>query len=358
MKSIQAQIAAPLFLHDMIGGKVKKLIVFLIAANLTVWAWAWLHLQNEAALLGTAVLAYSFGLRHGLDADHIAAIDNVTRKLIQEGKRPVAVGFFFALGHSLVVVLASILIAYTAKSFTSYLPQIQAYGGLTSAIISTTFLLVIGLFNAFLLPDLYRAYRRSRSGVAAKDSEAFGEIKGNVLARLCAPVFRRIRHSWQMMPLGFLFGLGFETATEVAVLSTAAMHTVQGVDLMTILLFPALFTIGMLTVDAVDGVLMIRVYGWAYVNPLHKLRYNLALTLISTLLALGIAVIGIVSLLHEYFDLQGGLWTSIPSLRDHYMMLGYIIIGVFLLAWIGSSLFYRLKNNSLRDSAARPTTLH
>lgn len=348
---MQAQVAAPLFPHDEMGGKIKKLIVFLVAANLIVWAWAWLHLQNEAALLGTAVLAYSFGLRHGLDADHIAAIDNVTRKLMQEGKRPVAVGFFFALGHSLVVVMASILVTYAAKSFTSYLPQIQAYGGLASAIISTTFLLVIGLFNTFLLADLYRAYQRSKSGVAENDSEASGQIKGNVLARLCAPVFGKIRHSWQMMPLGFLFGLGFETATEVAVLSTAAMHAVQGVDLMTILLFPALFTVGMLTVDAIDGVLMVRVYGWAYVNPMRKLRYNLALTLISTLLALGIAAIGMVSLLHDYLDLQGGLWTSIPSLRDHYMTLGYIIIGVFLLAWIGSSFFYRLKNNSLAHSA-------
>lgn len=154
LNSIQAQIVAPLFLQDEMGGKVKRLIIFLVAANLIVWAWAWLHLQTEAALLGTAALAYSFGLRHGLDADHIAAIDNVTRKLMQEGKRPTAVGFFFALGHSLVVVVASILVAYAAKSFSSYLPQIQAYGGLASAIISTTFLLVIGLFNAFLLADL------------------------------------------------------------------------------------------------------------------------------------------------------------------------------------------------------------
>jgi high-affinity nickel-transport protein len=147
-----------------------------------------------------------------------------------------------------------------------------------------------------------------------------------------------------MMPLGFLFGLGFETATEVAVLSTAAMHAVQGVDLTTILLFPALFTVGMLTVDACDGVLMVRVYGWAYVDPARKLRYNLVLTLISTLLALAIAGIGIVSLLQEHFNLQGSLWSSISSLQDHYITFGTMIIGVFLLAWTGSRFFYRLKN--------------
>lgn len=321
-------------------------MLFLVAANITVWTWAWLNLQDQAALLGAAVLAYSFGLRHGLDADHIAAIDNVTRKLMQEGKRPVAVGFFFAFGHSMVVVLASILIAYAAKSFTPYLPRIQEYGGLLSATISSTFLLVIGLFNAFLLADLYRAYRNSRGSKEGGDSREVGQLKGNLLARLCAPVFGKIRHSWQMMPLGFLFGLGFETATEVALLSTAAMHAVQGIDLMTILLFPALFTVGMLTVDAIDGVLMLRVYGWAYVHPIRKLYYNLVLTLISTALALVIAGIGMVSLLHEYFDLQGELWSNIQALQEHYMTLGYIIIGVFLLAWMGSSLAYRLRNKS------------
>ena len=349
MNRTQAQAAPPVPRDDM-GGKVKRLIVFLVAANLIIWAWAWLHLQHQTALLGTAVLAYSFGLRHGLDADHIAAIDNVTRKLMQEGGRPVAVGFFFALGHSMVVVLASILVACAAKSFAIYLPQIQAYGGLASAIISTTFLLVIGLFNAFLLADLYRAYRRGKNGVAGIEIDASGPIKGSMLARLCAPVFNKIRHSWQMMPLGFLFGLGFETATEVAVLSTAAMHALRGVDLPTILLFPALFTVGMLTVDALDGVLMVRVYGWAYVNPMRKLRYNLVLTLISTLLALGIAAIGMVSLLQVSFDLQGALWRSISSLENHYMTLGIMIIGVFLRGWTGSSLFYRLKNNGLAHS--------
>jgi high-affinity nickel-transport protein len=337
-------MGAPIFRQDELGGKVKKLIVFLVAANLAVWVWAWLHLQNDATLLGTALLAYSFGLRHGLDADHIAAIDNVTRKLIQEDKRPVTVGFFFALGHSLVVVLASILVAVAAKSFTDYLPQIQTYGGLASAMISATFLLAIGVFNAFLLIDLCRAYRGNKSAAADSGSETVMQFKGNVLARLCAPIFGKIRHSWQMMPLGFLFGLGFETATEVAVLSTAAMHAVQGVDLTTILLFPALFTVGMLTVDACDGVLMVRVYGWAYVDPARKLRYNLVLTLISTLLALAIAGIGIVSLLQEHFNLQGSLWSRISSLQDHYITFGTMIIGVFLLAWTGSRFFYRLKN--------------
>lgn len=351
MNGIQAQMMTAPFPHEEMGSKVRRLILFLVAANLIVWAWAWLHLQSQAALLGTAALAYSFGLRHGLDADHIAAIDNVTRKLMQDGKRPVAVGFFFALGHSTVVVLASILVAYAAKSFASYLPQIQEYGGLASAVISTSFLLAIGLFNAFLLADLLRAYRRSQGGRSGNSGEEIGQLKGGLLARLCAPVFGKIRHSWQMMPLGFLFGLGFETATEVALLSTAAMHAVQGVDLMTILLFPALFTVGMLTVDAIDGVLMVRVYGWAYVNPMRKLRYNLVLTLISTLLALVIAGIGMVSLLHDYFGLQGSAWSGIVSLQEHYMALGYIIIGVFLLAWMGSSLFYRLKNNSIAQPA-------
>jgi high-affinity nickel-transport protein len=348
------QASAPRFqlAQDEVGGKVKRLGLFLVAANIVVWAWAWLHLQGQAALLGTAVLAYSFGLRHALDADHIVAIDNVTRKLMQDGKRPVATGFFFALGHSMVVVLASILIAFTAKSFSAYLPSIQEYGGLLSAVISSTFLLVIGLFNVFLLLDLYRNYKSGKKG-GTGDLNLEKSLKGNLLARLCAPLFGKISQSWQMMPLGFLFGLGFETATEVALLSTSAMHAAQGVDLSTILLFPALFTVGMLTVDAADGVLMLRVYGWAFVHPRGKLYYNMMLTFISTLLAFGIAGLGLASLFHEYFNLQGAIWHGVQAIQENYLMLGYIIIGVFLLSWLGSSLAYRMRSGG-SGGAARP----
>lgn len=331
-----------------LAGNIKGLYLFLAVANLLVWSWAWLALRGNSALLGTALLAYSFGMRHALDADHIAAIDNVTRKQMQEGERPVLLGFFFALGHSLVVVLASLAIALAARSVAPYLPQIQHYGGLLSSTVSTVFLAAIGFLNFLLLADLCRSLQALRRGAsqAGKGSD-HRHHHGGLLSRLCQPLFGRIRHSWQMVPLGFLFGLGFETATEVALLSTTAVQASQGAGLAIVLLFPALFTVGMLTVDATDGVLMLRVYGWAFVEPLRKLYYNLALTLTSTLVALAIAGVNAASLLQEHFALSGGLWALAGQIHENYGAMGYIIAGLFILSWLGSTLFYRMRKMDL-----------
>jgi high-affinity nickel-transport protein len=339
--------------HDpaVVKRKIKTLYLFLGIANLLVWGWALIDLNGNSAMLGTALLAYSFGLRHALDADHIAAIDNVTRKLMQDGSRPVTVGFCFAVGHSLVVIIASIAIAVMAKTVTPYLPQLQEYGGLLSSAVSTVFLLAIGLINIVLLVDIYRAFQRMQYGERLS-VEQMPEHKGHFFARLFRPLFGNIHTSWQMIPLGFLFGLGFETATEVALLSTSALQASQGMSLGTILLFPLLFTVGMLTVDATDGVLMLRVYGWAFVKPFRKLYYNMMLTLTSTLLALVIAAIGISSLLQEYFHWSGGFWAVIQSLHDNYTSLGYVIIGVFTLSWIGSEAFYRVRGYDAIDAAS------
>ncbi|HEV7855988.1 MAG TPA: HoxN/HupN/NixA family nickel/cobalt transporter [Herminiimonas sp.] len=331
--------------------RIKSLYLFLAIANLVVWLWALISLRGNSAMIGTALLAYSFGLRHALDADHIAAIDNVTRRLMQDGSRPVTVGFCFAVGHSLVVIIASIAIAAMAKTVTPYLPQLQEYGGLLSSIVSTVFLLAIGLINIVLLMDIYRAFQRMQYG-ERMSAEQMPAHNGHFFARLFRPLFGNIHNSWQMIPLGFLFGLGFETATEVALLSTSALQASQGMSFGTILLFPLLFTVGMLTVDATDGVLMLRVYGWAFVKPFRKLYYNMMLTLTSTLLALVIAAIGVSSLVQEYFHLNGTFWALIQSLHDNYTSLGYVIIGVFTLSWIGSETFYRLKRYDMIDGSA------
>ncbi|MDB5775607.1 MAG: nickel transporter [Herbaspirillum sp.] len=333
---------------SVVKRKINLLYLFLGIANLVVWAWALIGLRGNSAMLGTALLAYSFGLRHALDADHIAAIDNVTRKLMQDGSRPVTVGFCFALGHSLVVIIASIAIAAMATSVAPLLPQLQEYGGLLSSAVSTIFLLAIGLFNVVLLVDIYRAFQRMQYGESLSAAD-LPSNKGNLLARLFRPLFGNIHTCWQMIPLGFLFGLGFETATEVAVLSTSAMQAAQGIGLETILLFPLLFTVGMLTVDAIDGVLMLRVYGWAFVKPVRKLYYNLMLTLTSTMLALSIAAIGIASLLQEYFHLSGRFWAMMLSVHENYTSLGYGIIGVFTLSWLGSAAFYRMRGYDAID---------
>jgi nickel/cobalt transporter (NiCoT) family protein len=324
--------------------RIRVMYAFLGVFNLLVWVAALLELRGDPALFGTALLAYSFGVRHALDADHIAAIDNVTRKLMQSGSRPVAVGFCFALGHSLVVVIASIAIVFAAKSFAPALPQWQAYGGVVSAVASTLFLLAIGLFNIALLVDIYRNAHQATDGSAAIAP------KGNLFARLFRPLFGGIRRSWQMIPLGFLFGLGFETATEVALLGTTVMQAAHGVDFTTILLFPMLFTAGMLTVDATDGVLMLRIYGWAFISPLRKLYYNMMLTMASTLLALAIAAIGILGLLQAYFHPSGPFWSAMQDLHDDYTSLGYVIVAAFILSWLGSEAFYRIKTGKRMEA--------
>ncbi|MBK4735112.1 HoxN/HupN/NixA family nickel/cobalt transporter [Noviherbaspirillum pedocola] len=344
MSAIGLPASAHLRADMGIDAKLRRMAMFLGAANILVWAWAWFALREEGALLGTAALAYGFGLRHALDADHIAAIDNVTRKLMQDGQRPAAVGFFFALGHSMVVVLAAVLVAYAARSFGSWLPRLQEYGGLLSACISTSFLMLIGLFNVFVLASLYRMHRRIRRGMRVNEEPA--AIRGNLLARLCIPLFARIRHSWQMIPLGFLFGLGFETATEVTLLSTSALHAAQGASIATVLLFPALFTVGMLTLDAADGILMLRLYGWALAHPARKLYYNMALTFLSMLLAFVIAALGITGLIGEHWQLEGGIWDAVHVAQQNMLTLGYIIIGVFLLSWIVSRWSDRFKSDN------------
>jgi high-affinity nickel-transport protein len=322
---------------EMVRRRIRAMYGFLAAFNVLAWTWAWLDLRGDATLFGTALLAYSFGLRHALDADHIAAIDNVTRKLMQNGARPVAVGFCFALGHSLVVVAASIGIVFAARSVLPSLSQWQSYGGVLSSLVSTLFLLAIGLLNIALLIDIYRSAHKPGQG------EAVAASKGNLFARLFKPLFGGIDHSWQMVPLGFLFGLGFETATEVAVLGTTAMQAAQGVHVGTILLFPMLFAAGMLTVDATDGVLMLRVYGAAFVSPLRKLTYNMMLTMTSTLLALAIAAIGVAGLLQAYFHPSGAFWDVMENLHDSYTSLGYVVVGAFVLSWLGAEGFYRIR---------------
>src|SRR5579863_8173077 len=202
----------------------------LIATNLAAWAWAVLSFRHHPVLLGTAFLAYSFGLRHAVDADHIAAIDNVTRKLMQEGQRPLAVGLFFSLGHSIVVLLASAAVA-GAATLLDRLDGLKGVGALVGTGISVLFLLAIAVVNLFVLGGVYRAFRRARAGgvVEEQDLNILLAQRG-LLARLFRPMFRLVGASWHMMPIGFLFGLGFDTATEIAVLGMSADAAAQGLS--------------------------------------------------------------------------------------------------------------------------------
>lgn len=330
--------------HAASRGPITRLYAVLVLLNLAIWAWAAIASFHSPALLGTAFLAYSFGLRHAMDADHIAAIDNVTRKLMNDGQRPVGVGFFFALGHSSVVIIGAIGIALATRAIGEHFDAFRATGALLGTIVSASFLFVIGLINIVVLRDIVRTFRRVRDGKPLESHHAHHmHFQGKLLARIFRPLFRFVRASWLMFPLGFLFGLGFETATEIALLGTASAQASAGLSIWTILLFPCLFAAGMLTIDSTDGVLMLGAYGWALVNPLRKLYYNMTITFVSTFAALLIGGIEVLGLLNQAFAFNGAFWRMIDALNDNFGTLGYVILGVFVLGWLLSTWIYRLR---------------
>ena len=328
-----------------VRGKVIGIYALLISANVAAWIWAFAIFHGSTLLFGTAVLAYTFGLRHAFDADHIAAIDNVTRKLMQDGKRPVAVGLYFSLGHSTIVVAMSIGIAIATVALQSRFDAFKSVGGVIGTLVSATFLFVIALANIFVLISIYRVFRTVKAGgrFVEEDLDLMLANRG-FMARICRRLFRVIRASWQMYPLGVLFGLGFDTATEVGLLGISATQASQGMSVWSILVFPALFTAGMTLMDTTDSVLMLGAYGWAFVKPIRKLYYNLTITAVSVVIAVVVGGLETLNLIGDQLGLTdgGGFWGAIGSLNDNFGLLGYIIVAIFVAAWAISYLVYRI----------------
>jgi nickel/cobalt transporter (NiCoT) family protein len=315
----------------------------LIAANVGVAAWAFVLFAGDSVKLGTALLAYSLGLRHAVDADHIAAIDNVTRKLIQDGKRPITVGFYFAVGHSTIVLVAACFIAFTVGALAHF-ESFSRIGSVIATATSATFLFAIAAMNLLILRSVWRRFEivRREGKYTPDDLDILLSGRG-LLSRLFRPLFALIRHSWQMAPLGFLFGLGFDTATEVTLLGLAGAQAAHGVTISTILVFPALFAAGMALIDTTDGVLMLGAYEWAFVKPIRKLYYNMTITGISALVAIVIGGIETAALIASQLDLTGGGWKIAGVLAEHFNALGFGIIGLFVAAWAISYFIYRWK---------------
>jgi high-affinity nickel-transport protein len=327
-----------------IRGRIVAILGFLVAANLGAWAWALLAFRDYPVLLGTALLAYSFGARHAVDADHIAAIDNVTRKFMQQGRRPVAVGFYFSLGHSTVVVLASAAIAVAAAALETRFASFRAVGSVVGTSISALFLFAIALANLFVLRAVYRTFVRVKHGGRYTEADIDGLLaQRGLLGRLFRPLFGFISASWHMYPLGFLFGLGFDTATEIGLLGIAATEGSKGLPIWSILVFPALFTAGMSLVDTADGILMLGAYGWAFMKPLRKLYYNLTITFVSVLAAAAIGSVEALGLIAEKFSLDGPFWRGVTALNGHFGALGAAVIGFFAASWLISFIVYRVK---------------
>jgi high-affinity nickel-transport protein len=323
--------------------KIILTSVALLAANLLVWLWAVLQFGDQPVLLGTASLAYTFGLRHAVDPDHIAAIDNVTRKLMQEGRRPISVGFFFALGHSTVVVIASVLVALSVGALEAKFDWFRQIGGVIGTSVSALFLLVIAALNIVILVSIMRAFTAARRGHDVTE-DALHELlaRRGLISRAVRSLFAIVTRSWHMYPLGFLFGLGFDTASEIGLLGISATQGSAGLPIWSVLVFPALFTAGMSLIDFTDGVLMVQAYGWAFVKPVRKLYYNLTMTLISIVVALLVGGIEALGLLADKLGLEGGFWSLVGEANEKFGLLGYLIIGVFVAGWLISVLVYRL----------------
>jgi high-affinity nickel-transport protein len=324
--------------------RVAVLYAVLLAANGLAWLWALIAFRQYPVLLGTALLAYTFGLRHAVDADHIAAIDNVTRKLMQAGKRPISVGLFFSLGHSTVVIVASVFVALAVSALQSKFDHFKEIGGLIGTGVSAFFLIAIAGANTVILVGVYRMFNAVRRGehLVEEDLDILLSQRG-FLGRLLRSLFGMISKSWHMYPLGILFGLGFDTATEIGLLGISAAQGSQGLPLWSILIFPALFTAGMSLLDTTDGVLMVGAYGWAFVRPLLKLWYNLTITAVSVVVALLIGGIEALGLLVDRFGLKGGVWSVVSGLNADLAHFGVAVIGIFVAAWAVSVTVYRWK---------------
>ncbi len=324
--------------NDMSYTGVKRkailLVIGLVIFNLAAWVLAFAAFHDSPKLLMICLIAYGFGLRHAVDADHIAAIDNVTRKFMYNKKYPVSIGFFFSIGHSTIVVILSFFVALGTIFMKSHMTNFQEIGGLIGTLVSSAFLLVIALINFMIFIDTYKsflAYRRS--GGQSEDVQNILAQKG-VMTSLFRPLFRFVSRSWHMYIVGFLFGLGFDTATEVGLLGISATQAASNMSVWAIMVFPVLFMSGMSLIDTFDGILMVNVYGWAMVKPTRKLFYNMSITLLSFCVALFIGALEALSIISDQLGLNSGFWAYVNKINDSFDYMGFYIVGIFIVCWI------------------------
>jgi high-affinity nickel-transport protein len=305
---------------------------FIAILHVAGW-WLYLHYATEfPALVGLGLVAYLFGLRHAFDADHIAAIDDTVRYMLQKGRRPLGVGFYFSLGHSTIVLCLAVAIAFAATVVKDGLPELKDLGGLVGATVSGTFLWIIGVLNLLVLLDILGVWKKAKAGT--HDHKHLEELlaRRGLMNRLFGGRLQKVlNHSWQMYPLGLLFGLGFDTASEVGLLALTAGASAGNLPIPAVLCLPILFAAGMTLMDTTDGVLMSKAYNWAFVNPLRKIFYNLTTTSVSVVVALLIGTIQLAQVVIDVLGLDGSVSNFIAGLD--FGALGYVIVGLFLLAW-------------------------
>lgn len=291
-------------------------------------------------LIGLGFIAYTLGLRHAFDADHIAAIDNTVRKLIQQGENSLGVGFYFSLGHSSVVFLMTFVAVVTTNWLQQNLPHLQDIGGLIGTAVSGSFLLLIGLINLFIWFDLYNILIKIRQGDYVPENIDKLLLSRGLMARLIGGVYRLINKSWHIYPVGFLFGLGFDTATEVLLLAMSVGAAKEAVPIMGIMSLPLLFAAGMTLMDTADGIFMTKAYNWAFYTPFRKIYYNLTVTGLSVVAAVFIGSIELVQVLTPKLGLYGGVWGWFQGLD--FSDIGYLLVFLFVLTWAVSYGFWKI----------------
>src|SRR3954466_828292 len=312
-------------------------VVFL---HLLGWGLFLYYARHNPALAGLGSLAYTFGLRHAFDADHIAAIDNTTRKFLQDGKRSMGVGFFFSLGHSTIVFSLAAGLAVAAKAVDARVPSFRSVGGYVGTSVSGTFLLLIGLLNLAVLLDVLGVFRQMKRGVY--DEQRLDEAlqsQGLMSRFFLRRVGDRIDASWKMYPLGVLFGLGFDTATEVGLLAIATGVATHHVPFLAIISLPIVFAAGMSLMDTIDGAFMSHAYGWAFSNPIRKVYYNITVTSLSVAVALLIGMIELLQVTAARLSLDGAFWTFLQDLD--FGRIGYAVVALFAGTWALSVLVWR-----------------
>ncbi|MQA02564.1 MAG: HoxN/HupN/NixA family nickel/cobalt transporter [Streptosporangiales bacterium] len=331
-----------------------------VIAGIHVVGWSmYLYYANNLAaatsFAGAGTLAYALGMRHAFDADHIAAIDDTTRLMLQRGRRPVGVGFFFAMGHSSVVFVLSLIVAIAAGAATAAkVDAFRTYGSVVAAAVAATFLLLVAALNALVLVGVGKLWRQlTRGELDEKDLELQLLNRGLMNRMLGGRARSLIRSSWHMFPVGLLFGLGLETASEVTLLTLSASAATAGtLPMLAVLTLPLLFAAGMSALDTADSLLMTRAYSWAFRSPARKLYYNLATTGMTVVVACFVGTVYLAGLVVGGTGIGGPL-AAYAAIGDHFELLGYIIVGLFLTAWLGAALAWRVGGFDRKYGAAR-----
>lgn len=325
-------------------GPAIAIVLLLIFVQIIVWIAVGIVLHFHTALISTAVLSYTLGLRHALDADHISAIDLMTRRLVASGQRPVTVGTFFSLGHSTIVIVTSIVVAASSAAIEDRFGSFGKVGGIIGSSVSAAFLILLGVMNTWILYKLYQQLQKAIAAPIGQETLEFSFDGGGCMTMLLKRTFKLVDRPWKMYPLGVLFGLGFDTSSEIALLGISSIQASAGTSIWLILIFPVLFTAGMCLLDTFDGAAMMSLYTSARLakDAIAVLYYQIVLTAITVIVALVIGVIQLLTMIHNVRpDFEGPFWDGVEVAGDHYDIIGGCIVGSFLVFGVLSVLAYK-----------------